>query len=61
MNNTVRFVIALVCAAALAALATPQLSSQLPPGVAQVLAASLGAILHKMDAAQPEPPPEPKQ
>lgn len=55
MKNTTRLVIALVITGALAALATPELSAHLPTGVAAVLAASLAAVLHKMNAEAPKP------
>ena len=50
MNNTARFVIALLLTGAMAALATPELSSKLPQGIAQVLVVACGAVLHKMNA-----------
>ncbi len=54
MNNTVRLIIALAIAGALAALATPELAAKLPPGVTTILAAALAAILHRMNAEAPQ-------
>jgi hypothetical protein len=54
MSNNVRILIAVLGAAALAALATPELSVQLPAGVAQALAAAIAAALHKVNAKAPE-------
>jgi hypothetical protein len=60
MSNTVRLVIAICGAMVLAALATPELSSKLPPGAAQLAAAVIAAVLHKMnDKALPEAPVSP--
>lgn len=53
MNNTARLVLALVGAAALAALAVPEISSYLPPGVGAALAASIAAVLHKVNDKAP--------
>lgn len=53
MNNTVRLVIGLIIAGALAALADPALATKLPAGVASVLAAVLAAVLHKMNSEAP--------
>lgn len=53
MSKTLRLVIAILGAAALAALATPELSSQLPSGMAQVLSVVIAAVLHKMNADPP--------
>jgi hypothetical protein len=55
MSNTVRLIVALVFTGALAALATPELASKLPEGLGTVLAASLAAVLHKMNAEAPKP------
>jgi len=54
MSNTTRLVIALVGAAALAALAVPEFSALLPPGVGAALAAAVAAVLHKVNAKAPE-------
>jgi len=53
MSNTLRLVLAVVGAAVLAALATPELSSKLPQGVAQVLSVVIAAVLHKVNAEAP--------
>lgn len=59
MSNNLRLLIAVLGAAALAALATPELSAHLPAGVAQAIAAAIAAALHKMnDKAELPPPPE---
>jgi hypothetical protein len=50
MNNTARFIVALVLTGAMAALATPELSAKLPAGIAQILVVGFGAVLHKMNA-----------
>ncbi len=57
MSNTVRMIIGIVSAAALAALATPQLVAYLPVGVAQVIAIAIAAALHKMNADAPRGEP----
>jgi hypothetical protein len=54
MNATVRLCIALLLTGALAALATPELASKLPGGVAPALAAAFAAVLHKMNATPPK-------
>jgi hypothetical protein len=56
MSNNVRLLIALVGAAALAALAVPELSAHLPSGVGAALAAAIAAVLHKVNAHAPELP-----
>lgn len=55
MSNTVRFIIAIIAAGALAALATPELSGKLPPGTAQIFAVGVAAALHRMNADAPAP------
>jgi hypothetical protein len=57
MSNNVRLLIAVLCAAALASLATPGLSSHFPDGVAQALAAAIAAALHKLNDKAPETTP----
>ena len=57
MSNNVRLIIGIVCAAALAALATPQLAGVLPVGAAQVIAIAIAAALHKMNADAPKVEP----
>lgn len=58
MSATTRVIIAAVGAGLLAALATPELAAKLPPGVAQILAVSIAAALHRIDAT-PKPPAPP--
>lgn len=58
MNNTARLLIALLITGALAALATHELASLMPAGTAQILAAALAAVLHKMNAEAPKAPHE---
>ncbi len=58
MSNSVRFLIAVIGAAALAALATPELSSKLPPGLAQIIAAVIAGALHKVNDKAAEPTPD---
>jgi hypothetical protein len=54
MSNAVRLVIFLALTGALAALATPELAAKMPAGTAQILAAALAAVLHKMNAEAPK-------
>jgi hypothetical protein len=54
MSNNARLLIAVLGAAALAALATPELAAKLPPGVGQALAAAIAAALHKINAKEEE-------
>lgn len=54
MNNTARLILALLLTGALAALATPELTSKLPAGVPQILVAAFAAILHKMNDRAPQ-------
>lgn len=49
MNNTVRLVIGILGAAALAFLATPYAADHLPLGLGSALAAVVGAILHQVN------------
>lgn len=59
MSNNTRLLIAVLGAAALAALAVPELSSHLPSGVGAALAAAIAAVLHKVNATAPAAlPPE---
>ncbi len=60
MSSTVRLIVALVITGALAALATPELASRLPPGTPQILVAALAAALHKMNAEPPALPAAPE-
>lgn len=53
MSNNVRLLLAVLGAALLAALATPELSGKLPVGAAQVLAAFIAAALHKLNDKAP--------
>jgi Tfp pilus assembly protein FimT len=55
MNNTARLLIAMAITGALAALATPELAAHMPSGTAQILAAALAAVLHRMNAEAPKP------
>lgn len=57
MSTNLRLVVAVLGAMALAALATPDLSSKLPPGTTQILAAVIAAVLHKLNDKAPPPPP----
>lgn len=57
LSSNTRLIIALACAALLAALATPELSARLPSYVGPALAAAVAAVLHKLNA-EPPPPPE---
>jgi hypothetical protein len=59
MSNTTRLIVALLIAGALAALATPELSSKLPPGVSTIIATALAAVLNRMNAEAPAPSPAP--
>lgn len=59
MNNTVRFVIGLVCGALAVGLAAPELSGKLPPGMAPVIMSMLAFVLHRVNADAPESPPSP--
>lgn len=63
MSNTLRLVFAIIGAALLAALATPELAGKLPPGTSQVLAAVIATALHKINAtaspSEPTPPEAP--
>jgi hypothetical protein len=61
MNSTVRLIIALVLTGALAALATPELAAKLPEGLSAILAASIAAVLHRMNAEAPAPVCEHKE
>ncbi len=53
MSNTTRLILALVLTGALAALATPELTSHMPNGSGAILAAAIAAVLHKMNAEKP--------
>lgn len=48
MNPNLRIVISLVCAAALAMLATPELAAKLPPYLSPALAAAFAAVLQQL-------------
>jgi hypothetical protein len=50
MNPTARILICAALAACIAALAAPQVSSLLPPGVASVIALAAGAALNRLDS-----------
>lgn len=54
MSNTVRLIIAMVAACALAMLATPEIAAHLPAGLAQALALGIAAALHRMNAEAPK-------
>lgn len=54
MNNTARLLMALALTGAMAALATPELTAKMPPGLAQILVVAFGAVLHKMNAQAPD-------
>lgn len=57
MSKTLRVVLAVVGAMALAALANPDVSKLLPAGGAQVIAMLIAAMLHFVDANPPATPP----
>jgi hypothetical protein len=64
MSSKLRLIFAIVGAAILAALATPELTSafagKLPPGTFQIAAVAVAAALHRMNAEAPaDPPPAP--
>lgn len=61
MNNTWRLVLGILMTGVLAALATPHLADKLPEGLAQAIAVSVAAMLHRMNASAPsEPAPAPR-
>jgi hypothetical protein len=58
MSNNVRLLIGLLGTAVLAALAVPELSEHLPPGVGPGLAAAIAAVLHKINSKSEETTPD---
>lgn len=57
MSNNVRLLLAVLGAAALAALAVPELSAHLPSGVGAGIAAAIAAALHIVNAKETKTPP----